>query len=640
MNFDDRLADSSTFMAAVPNIAAVFSQRKAQQGAVGPSKVAEEVVGRKLSLFSVNEENDERIPERPKRLERSAANKIGHDEESLEEGEIRSGAEQTLDKKEDKTNRPIQIFTASSGAFGNKPADLCKQKLESGFSSILPQPHSSYSLIDFTPSEKSTPTKAENAARPGLKRGPDESMLDNNADGKKLCGEGNFEWALEAKLRESYVALTKELGEINGLLEDPACVMTPALGYLQTRKAQLGEKIAELESELETLLAQKADSLSSQISNLALDAEDKPEDVVPRVSTPEAHRDIIGEHLLPGRRSTRESSQENISRGIDTISPGPADKPAVLRHSESGNEQSSQRMQSRRESVFSHDNSEVDSQGTNSFRHDLIGEHILPGRSMSKKASPVLSQDVPMHETKPAPKISAVAIEQTIPKFSATSTFPINATTPQYAGLSSHKPTEFATAQSVQTASPLSNKPQTPENQKPNIPISAATLQYSGAAFQPHATPSANPTQKGPKSPVKAALTEARTTPFFPISAATLQYSGAFGRDQKNCEATRATPPPKPATNKENVPFKSVGFGGGVETSKWASRSPEAKQETPRCQSPKKTFSNPTSAFATALERHVIQSNNLKQLTTTSGGSTESPKAQKKHGLEASKWAD
>ncbi|KLJ06018.1 hypothetical protein EMPG_10543 [Blastomyces silverae] len=196
-------------------------------------------------------------------------------------------------------------------------------------------------------------------------------------------------------------------------------------------------------------------------------------------------------------------------------------------------------------------------------------------------------------------------------------------------------------------------------NVTPKFPMSAATMQYSGALFQSQeqnavprspntTTPSFHNPPDGPSKPITPAF-----VPRFPVSAATLQYSGAISN--ANIQATDPPPPAgqegrnpstASATRKNSEASVSSSINpprlSGLENSKWATPadapiSPKRASKRRPSPGPRKGEKGINTFIAEMAKHQVTVSKRTMEESTTSSG--PSKRQKESSSLESSKWA-
>ncbi|EEQ87241.1 uncharacterized protein BDCG_02361 [Blastomyces dermatitidis ER-3] len=638
----------------------------------------------------------------------------------------------------------IQVDSLPSGGIGPGQTDFGKLKTDKRFRSSLPQPiHASEEstlLIDLMRKSRS-PSNPASAIRPRhMDSGniaPMSSFLTNtppsmrmllpeiptSSAGAKAVGNsqnGTSNAALKAALDLLIDRLQRELHQVNQIIEDtPGPIELTGIGiYLLKRKQQLESEIAEaIEMESDIVLPFSALTLEDPSHKEPNEEHNVSQEMpIPKVPVVSMDKKEVAP-LIPGSGSTA------MSFGKPNVGPQ-----EVL--------------------LMSNNTPPIPTPTLSTFTnsvHDIIGDHLLPGRNPSSIKSDletpkVLSGNSSLHdfstppagpatgEARPAPH-GAVAFDHSSSvnqlQVRDTPNIPDNAITRQYLestsetskrsteprnlplnGQRNHhlltatqqlssfaihpleqsseppSPICYMTAVVQSPVAPYQPKPapQGPQcvsspglgvppkpsemkpiarNFAPKFPMSAATMQYSGALFQRQeqnavpkspdtTTPSCHNPPVDPSKPITPAFVSR-----FPVSAATLQYSGTISH-----ASIQATDPPPPAgqegrnastvsaTRKISEASVSSSINpprlSGLENSKWATpadapTSPKGASKGRPSPRPRKDGKGIDMFIAEMAKHQVTVSQRTMEESTTNSG--PSKRQKESPGLASSKWA-
>ncbi|PGH22952.1 hypothetical protein AJ80_03001 [Polytolypa hystricis UAMH7299] len=539
-NYEALLADSSLFMAAVPAITASFNARPAQPQAAQPKVL-------------VNDDED-------RNTHPAVDPNVTENYDSVEEMSVDESTEQVRDEQhilesEDPEHppevqnpprlRPLYVvFPIPSDNTGDTVADSDENKDINGFNTSVPQPlgrpRQSSLLIDLVAdgdsvSKSDAPAFGNRGSHASVARpAPEKSLLDTTPEESKSLHPEKSPTLKSAK-REPDVScdatefsnLLKEYGELEKIIAQSSSLAGPALEYLQLRQGQLRTQIAEKQAEL---LKSISNIRISEPKKEVVKASPQPE-TVQHVSRPvaQAHSQASVAKTVPPARLGGASDTKSL-----------ADKAHRPAPSTSG---------------------DVSAAVTSTYfpppSHNIIGDHLLPGRYRE-----------PRQEAGTSTSSSEADEDESSRRLSPKTFFSSRKPSTDITRGSGHTRASQSVAsifdapsRSVSSTAGTTAPPLVQERTTPSFPLTAATMQYSGASLNKTAgnagsnradsPPKQQAAKAAPKPPASSAtiygqkfsvpVHQPRTTSHVPMNAITRQYMG-IGFDKNDTQSNEPTP--------------------------------------------------------------------------------------------------
>ncbi|PGH16448.1 hypothetical protein AJ79_01779 [Helicocarpus griseus UAMH5409] len=598
-NFESMLAGPSDFMAIArlqSAAAATVSPKKAQSAATQSATLSDEPKKKKI------------FKEQALALEDKGATA----EKELEEGEIlEEGTESQMDEDsgvtvvdEPQTKGPavteqtssepkaadpcaIQVVRLPSGKIRSETTDSGKQKIDKGFRSSLPKPllvPDESILVDILrksqpASRLASPTTIRHNG-PSNSKGVETSILDSTPPAMTMTmpaqlpgsptrenkgADGVNNVAMKGALDLLIAKLRNELGQVNQIIENsPKPVESTAIGaYLLGRKQQLEKEIEEaIEMESDIIMPLSALTLDDNST-----PPQQPEDEASQVAMIDTHapQEMANSPEIP-TNVTKKAQEEPLIPGF-APSNAPSGPASVASQQASFSASYTPPIPTPTSSIFT------------TSTGDIIGDHLLPGRSLSGAKSDMVTpkmtagsgsirpfstaSNTPITEEPLFLPQAAVPVDPNPPinqlQTRATPNIPGNATTRQYLRYPpnlSELPSQPSNApESVQpkftfTAGPQqlpsASRQPTEQGGQANHPTTSAT-----APVQYPIAPSQSQNDAPQQSSEQAKPAEQGFFKFnFPNTSATFHYSGSLFHQQKEQAKPQAPSTKRPTAQR------------------------------------------------------------------------------------------